>query len=255
MHPILVDLTDAGSSLRLGSYGLFLALGVALATFGAAWSARRARLDVGLAFAVMACAIGGGFAGAWLTFVLVELARTGELHAGGIVFFGAVPGGALAALVASRVLRFEWLRALDLSIPTLAAGHALGRVGCFLAGCCYGRAFDGAWSVVYEHPLAPAAVERVPRHPAPLYEALGLLALAAIFALAPARRPGRGHRALAYLGAYAALRIVTELFRGDAVRGVWLGLASTSQLIAAAALVAAVALLARARLAERAMHD
>ncbi|HEY8430045.1 MAG TPA: hypothetical protein VIL20_16800, partial [Sandaracinaceae bacterium] len=64
--------------------------------------------------------------------------------------------------------------------------------------------------------------------------------------LHPARRPGDGARALAYLAAYAVLRIATESVRGDAVRGVWWG-ASTSQLAAAAALIAAGVLFARVR--------
>lgn len=243
MHPVLVDL---GGGRTLGSYGLCFALALAVAGAGAVRAASRARMDVGLTIAAVACVVAGGLAGSWLAFVAVELARTGRWQAGGVVFFGAVPGGVLAAMAAGRALRLEWLRVLDLAIPSLAAAHALGRIGCFLGGCCYGRPFDGAWAVVYTHALAPAAHPSVPRHPTPLYEALGLLAIGLAFALRPARRPGDGARALAYLAAYAVLRIATESVRGDAVRGVWWG-ASTSQLAAAAALIAAGVLFARVR--------
>lgn len=254
MHPILIDL----GARSIGSYGVMVALGVAVAGAVAARAAQRARADVGLTLAALACVVAGGFAGAWIAFGLVELARTGSLgwlsRGGGAVFFGAVPGGALAAMAAGRFFRLDWLRVLDLAIPGLAAGHALGRLGCLLGGCCYGRAFDGAWAVLYTHPLAPGAHPGVPRHPAPLYEAVGLLALGAVFALSPPRRAGDGSRALAYLAAYAALRIAVEGFRGDAVRGVWLG-ASTSQIVAAAALLGSAGLLARLRLADRAARD
>lgn len=259
MHPILVDLSGAGGTRSIGSYGVMVALGVAVACFAAVRASWRSRLDVGATFAALACVVAGSFAGAWITFAIVELARTGSLepvlHGGGVVFFGAVPGGALAAWLAGRWLRLDWLRVLDLSIPGLAAGHALGRLGCFLGGCCYGRPFDGGWAVLYTHPLAPAAHPSVPRHPAPLYEALGLCVIGLAFAILPAKKPGDGARALAYLAAYASLRFVVELFRGDAIRGVWLGVASTSMLVAAVAVILAAGLLVRARLAERAGGD
>lgn len=254
MHPILIDL----GARSIGSYGVMVALGVAVSGFAAVRAAHRARLDVGLTLAALACVVAGGFAGAWIAFGLVEVARTGSLswlaHGGGAVFFGAVPGGALAAAAAGRWLRLDWLRVLDLSVPGLAAGHALGRIGCLLGGCCYGRPGGGAWAVLYTHPIAPGAHPSVPRHPAPLYEAVGLLALGAAFALIPPRRAGDGSRALAYLAAYAALRVAVEAFRGDAIRGVWLG-ASTSQIVAVVALLGAAALLARGRLADRPARD
>ncbi len=244
MHPILVDL----GARSIGSYGLMVALGVAVAAGTVLRDAHRARADVGATAAVLACAVAGGFVGAWLSFGAVELARVGSiepmLHGGGLVFFGAVPGGVGAALIAGRLLRVDVIAALDRSVPGLAAGHALGRIGCFLGGCCYGAPFDGPWAVVYAHPLAPAAHPSVPRHPTPLYESAGLLALALAFALTPPRRPGSGARALTYLALYSLLRAATEQVRGDSIRGVWLGV-STAQIVAAAVLALAAPLLVR----------
>jgi phosphatidylglycerol:prolipoprotein diacylglycerol transferase len=143
---------------------------------------------------------------------------------------------------------------VDVAIPALPAAHAIGRLGCFLGGCCYGRPFGGAWAVVYTDVLAPAAHPPIPRHPAPLYESLGLIALAFALALVPLRRVGAGHRGLAYLAAYGALRVGNEAFRGDAVRGAYLGGAvSTSQLVGAVVCVGAlVALYVSARGRQRA---
>jgi phosphatidylglycerol:prolipoprotein diacylglycerol transferase len=203
--------------------------------------------------------VAGGFAGAWLTFVLVEAARTGTFAAlargGGLVFFGAVPGGVAGMRLAGRAFRLDVLRVLELSLPGLAAGHALGRVGCFLGGCCFGRPFEGPWAVTAVDPLAPAAHPPVPRHPVALYEAAGLLILGLAFARVPAAHPGSGRRAAAYLVAYGALRLGTEAFRGDAIRGVWAGGVSTSQGLASFAIVLGALLLWRASQGARSQRD
>ncbi|MFK7985409.1 MAG: prolipoprotein diacylglyceryl transferase [Sandaracinaceae bacterium] len=250
MHPFLGVLRLGEGERVFGSYGAMVGLGVLVAGALAIRAAHRARLDVGAAFAALALTVGGGFFGAWLTFLLVEWARTGSpvsaFYGGGFVFFGAVPGGALGLWSAGRWLKLDVLAALDLSAPGLAAGHALGRLGCFLGGCCYGAPFSGPWAVTYTHPFAPGAHPPVPRHPTPVYEAAGLVLIALVLALLPIRRPGTGARAALYLAAYCALRLVVEAFRGDRIRGVWLGGMSTSQGIALLGLVVAAGLALRA---------
>jgi phosphatidylglycerol:prolipoprotein diacylglycerol transferase len=234
MRPVLFEV----GHVAVGGYGLFVALGIFVASALAVRAASRSRMDVGRVIATIACAAFGAYAGAMGAFYLVELARgTFALGNAGFVFFGAIPGGLFAGLISGRMLGVDALRLLDLSIPGLAAGHALGRVGCLLGGCCYGRPFDGPWAVVYDDPRAPAGPE--PRHPAPLYEAAGLIVLSVVFALAPAQRAD-GSRALAYLAAYSILRIAVELFRGDEVRGVWSGI-STAQIVSVAAIFFSIA--------------
>ena len=248
MHPIvaIIDLVDPPRPI--GGYGLAVAIGVALTGLLVARAAHRAGDDVGAVLAAIGYTIGGSFAGAFGLFVLVEWARTGSfvdaITHGGLVFYGAVPTGVLASWLAARGLRVRWLKTVDLAIPAIAAGHAIGRIGCFLGGCCYGAPWDGPLAVTFTHPLAPAAHPPVPRHPVQLYESFGLLVLAIAFALTPIGRAGSGRRALAYVGAYAVLRFSVETLRGDEIRGVVMGLLSTSQLISLAALgiVAVVAL-------------
>lgn len=253
MLPVLFEL-HVGEAVRpIGGFGLAVSLGMWLA---AAWSARAAARDGDDVGATLACAgfgIAGGLAGAWLTHLLVEWVRTGSpmdalRGGGGLVFYGAVPGGVLAAWLGSRGLGLDLVRALDRSVAGLALGHAFGRLGCFLGGCCYGRPWDGPWAVVFAHPLAPAAYPSVPRHPVQLYEAAGLVVLGLVWAVwRPSGPPGT--RALSYVVAYGALRCVTELFRGDVERGSF-GPVSTSQLIALATIaLGSVALVRRGRVA------
>ncbi|MEC7524585.1 MAG: prolipoprotein diacylglyceryl transferase family protein [Myxococcota bacterium] len=241
MHPFLGEIELGGVSRTVGTYGALLAAAIFVTGAMVVRAAGRDRQDLGLVMAALACTVGGGFVGAWLLHAGVEWVRTGTPSASGIVFFGAVPGGALGMLAAGRWLGLDVVRILELSLPGLGVGHALGRLGCFFGGCCYGRPFDGAWAITYSHPFAPGAHPPVPRHPTPLYEAGGLLVLALVFALWPATRPGSGRRAAAYLAGYCALRGLVELTRGDAIRGVWAGV-STSTLAAAVGLAAALGL-------------
>src|SRR5688500_16366444 len=124
-------------------------------------------------------------------------------------------GGAVTVILSSRVLGGPLGRLVDVALPALPVGHALGRVGCFLGGCCYGRPWDGPWAVTYTHPMAPAAHPSVPRHPTPLYESFSLLLLAIAFTVWPLGRIGNGRRVMAYFACYGALRLVIETFRGD----------------------------------------
>lgn len=245
MHPLLGVLELGGVSRPIGSYGVFVALGILVAGTLAERAAEAHEVDAGRAIAAIAAVIGLGFASAWLTFLIVDVARTGTLgalaHGGGLVAFGAVPGAALATWGGQRLLHIPSIPILARALPGIAAGHALGRVGCFLGGCCYGAPFDGPWSVVYADPLAPAAlVPGIARHPSPLYEALGLVAIGLAFALVPARPGSAARRIAAYVAAYCVLRFAVELTRGDAVRGVFTGGWSTSMALALAALAAAL---------------
>lgn len=256
VHPIVIEITAFGATRPIGGYGLAVAIGVLVSAALAARAARRIRADVGAVIAAIGYTTMASFAGAFALFWLVTAVQTGDPLAirsgGGLVFYGAVPTGLLASYVAARGFELPWLRLLDLSIPGIAAGHALGRVGCFLGGCCYGLPWDGPLAVTATHELAPAAHPPVPRHPVQLYEAVGLMALAFAFAVVPARRIGDGGRALVYVALYAVLRFAVELLRGDALRGVWMLGASTSQLVSIASFCVALVLAVRVWRARRA---
>ncbi len=259
MHPILYEVHLFGMTRPIGGYGLMVALGVLTTGLLAARAAHHADEDWGATIAAIGYATIPAFLSAGALFYLVELARSGFDFAGvfsrppGIVFYGAVPGAFAGAFFAARMMRLPFWKLLDLSVPAIAAGHALGRVGCLLGGCCYGAEWHGPWSVTATDPMSPMANPSVPRHPVQLYESLGLMALALVFAATPldARwlgAPGSGRRIALYAVLYGVLRFATEDFRGDLVRGVFLGgLVSTSQLVSLAIVAVGVAGLLRAR--------
>jgi phosphatidylglycerol:prolipoprotein diacylglycerol transferase len=166
---------------------------------------------------------------------------------GGSVFYGGpLAGLPVAAWIVWRAKApmGVMLDAFGLSAPL---AHALARLGCLAAGCCWGAPTDLPWAVTYEDPLAPGP-HGVGLHPVQAYEAFGLAVIAGWAAWRAPRRAWDGELFAGWVGAYAALRFCTETLRGDAARGVY-GPLSTSQWISLAAGVAlAVGLAARRRL-------
>ena len=136
------------------------------------------------------------------------------------------------------------LEITDAASPGLALGHALGRIGCFLAGCCWGIPAPEPWGIAL--PQALAAPRGVPLLPVPLYEAAGNALLCAGLLLYRKKKPRRtpGSSTGLYLSAYAVLRFLLEFLRGDEARGRW-GALSAGQWNALAALLVGLWLLVR----------
>ena len=148
----------------------------------------------------------------------------------GYVFYGGVAGAVgVGLLYAWRTNFLDIGKAMDNAAAPFAFGIAVGRIGCFLAGCCYGHTTDLPWAVSYPagHPSHGALV-----HPVQLYDVVyGLVTLALIFAFYKKRRfPGEVF--VLTIASYAVWRFISEIFRGDGDRGLWLGgLLSTSQIV------------------------
>lgn len=157
---------------------------------------------------------------------------------GGMVFYGGLLGvfAAVGWLLRRHKITFSQLEWIFL--PALPLVHALGRVGCFYAGCCYGRVTDSFWGVRYPPGgLAPAGV---PLFPVQLWEAGGDLLLLGLLLLPLYHRPGQ--RMSAYLIGYGILRFFLEFFRGDPARGL-AGALSSAQWISLGCLAAGCILL------------
>jgi phosphatidylglycerol:prolipoprotein diacylglycerol transferase len=120
--------------------------------------------------------------------------------------------------------------------PGVAIGQAIGRLGCFAAGCCYGRAADVPWAVTFHDVYATRQVGTpidTPLHPTQLYESAATLAIFIFLRWLSGRKRFDGQVTLAYILLYAVARFVIEFYRGDAARGMVLGgWLSTSQFIA-----------------------
>jgi phosphatidylglycerol:prolipoprotein diacylglycerol transferase len=154
---------------------------------------------------------------------------------GGFVFYGGLIFGLIFYLIYSLWRKKFNFKKSYLLIPGLAFGHAVGRVGCFLTGCCYGSQCDLPWAI---------SMHGESRHPVQLYEAIALLLLGYLTLWWIKKKKSNADIITNYLMLYSVVRFIIEFFRGDEVRGVfwfWLSL-STSQLISFALFVLVILL-------------
>jgi len=251
MRPVLF----AFCGLRVYTYGALIALGGALSAL--IWNAKRGRMglkredDFWLLINVV---LFGGFIGGRVLYVIEYVPFTGrELWAAAFSFnkgfsvLGAFAGVAGAVWLFARRRKLDFLRLLDYVSLVAPFWHVFGRLGCFAAGCCYGRPSRMPWAVRFTDPgsMVPPELLDTPLHPAQLYEAFGELGifLALYFLVLPrSERGGTAPGTLSglYFISYGVLRFAAEFFRGDAAPGL-LGL-TAGQALSLALLASGLAL-------------
>jgi len=180
----------------------------------------------------------------WKHFHLTDPNSLLELLRSGGVFYGGLIGALLAAAVFLRLRRISFWAVADAAAPSIALGQAIGRLGCFAAGCCWGRECHLPWAVTFTNEVAERNVGvplGIPLHPTQLYEAAGTLLLC-LALVAFEKRRFSGETFAFYLLGYSLLRGTIELFRGDP-RGQVFGFLSTSQFIALAGLLLGLGIL------------
>jgi phosphatidylglycerol:prolipoprotein diacylglycerol transferase len=256
MYPVLFDL-DLGrlGTFTIGTYGLFYAAGFLLALRLAVGLARREGIEAGRIVDLGIVALLAGFVGAKGLLYLLDARYYWEhpaeiwrsLRSAG-VFYGGFALAAAASLYYVRRHRLPLGKVADLSAPAIALGQAVGRLGCFAAGCCYGKICHRPWAVTFTDPEAfrlTGVTLGVPLHPTQLYHALADFVILGVTLWAIRRRRFAGQVFWIYVLLYAVFRFIVEFFRGDEARGLFFGGAlSTSQLLSIpAAAVAAGALL------------
>jgi len=249
MHPILFDF----GPVTLYSYGILLAaayllgLQFALMRAGPRGLDRQRVLDLGIWIIVSA------LVGAKLLLVIVDVRRfTGDprelitlLRSGG-VFYGGLIAGVGTALWYMWRHRMPLWTTTDAFAPGIAMGHIVGRLGCLMAGCCFGRPTSMPWGITFHDPAAAANVGTplgVPLHPTQLYEAgAEALILVVLLALERRGRPYPGRTFWTYMLLYGVSRFAIEFFRGDN-RGVVFGVLSTSQFVSVVLVPLAIVML------------
>ncbi len=249
MYPKLLDL----GPISIYSYGLLLVsaylIGLQLAV-----SRGRARgldgnrvMDLGIAIIVAA------LIGAKLLLFFVEFDHFAEdpaelwtlLRSGGVFYGGLLLAVGVAFWYMKRHGMPLWTTC-DAFAPGIALGQAVGRVGCLLAGCCYGQPTDLPWAVTFTDPLAASNVGTplgIGLHPTQLYESLAALFIL-IFLLIWERKSYMfaGRTFWTYLLLYPTARFVIEFYRGDP-RGTVFDLLSTSQFVSVMIVPLSIAML------------
>ena len=217
MHKIAFEL----GGLTLYWYGVLVAAGFLAGLWTASRRGLRERIPPEAIIDLSPWLIGGAIIGArtlyvisyWREyFVAKPIWEVLMVRHGGLVFYGGLIGAALTTIAYARVKRLSLWKIADVLAPSIALGHAFGRVGCLMNGCCYGRPTNLPWGICF-----PPTHETggVPVHPTEIYEAVLNLALYAALAWAYRRKKFDGQIFATYLVSYALLRAFVEMFRGD----------------------------------------
>jgi phosphatidylglycerol:prolipoprotein diacylglycerol transferase len=217
MHPILIHV----HGFTLYTYGLFLALGFLAAVWFTNLNARFYDIksdDISDLFFVILIS---GIVGGRLLYVFINFEdfRASPLDIfklwnGGLVFFGGFVSAVAASIITLKIKKLPFLKTADTIAPGVALGHGIGRLGCFFAGCCYGRQCDLPIAVQFSNPdsLAPL---HVPLHPTQLYMVFANVLLFFILIFLQRRKRFNGMIFLSYIILYSVFRFVIEFFRGD----------------------------------------
>jgi len=238
MHPYIFSI----GTFHLAAYGVLAALGYLCALIYSRYNARRAGFDLELLWDLFAILIIGALLGGKIVYAALFWHDLGDDFLGrlwatirdfrnGFVFMGGFAGAVLAGAWYAKRKAFSFWSAADMLAPAIALGHAIGRIGCFMAGCCHGSPANSALSVTFTDPdcLVSARYIGVPLHPTQLYESAGNFALFLALHFMYGRKHKTGAVLAAYCGGYCVLRFCVEFLRGDE-RGAFMFGLSPSQI-------------------------
>lgn len=232
-------------NFSLPTYGLLVSIGVLIGLWISVRNSEKQGINPDHAWNLGILVVLCGIVGAKVLYIVNDWSTYAEhpgeifsfstLQAGG-VFSGGLIGAAIAAVWYIRKHRMPALATWDAFAPGLALGHAIGRVGCFAAGCCFGKPTDHFWGVTFTNPLANQWTGTPLGHalePTQLFESAVELANFFILMWLFKRKKFDGQVLGAYLFLYGVARFFLEFIRDDPGRGsVFGGLMTGTQLIA-----------------------
>ena len=232
--------------ITIYGYGLMIAIGVLAAYFSATYRSKKYALDPDKVFYMTVWAVIGGFGGAKLLYLITQLPAILKDPSllkdarNGFVVYGGIIGGILVGWLYCRIKKLKFLEYFDLMMPSIALAQGFGRIGCFLAGCCYGKETSGPLAVTFTNSdFAPNNVALIPTQ---IYSGFLDFAHFLLLLYVAKHKKADGQVAACYLIFYSIGRFVIEFFRGDIERGS-VGVLSTSQFISIFTTVAGIILL------------
>lgn len=243
MHPVLLEF----GFIKIFTYGLLVATGFFTAILFAAHLGKKEGIDpqkiIDLCFYILISSL----LGARILYIIVEYdyfldhpIEIFKFWKGGLVYYGGLILGVVVALIYMRKNQMPVWPVADIMAPSIAIGQAIGRWGCFFAGCCYGVKTDVPWAITFTDPnsLAPLGI---PLHPTQIYLSINALVIFLILVWLGKRKSFDGQIIWAYGILYSIGRFIIEYYRGDD-RG-YAGIFSTSQFIGIFILAVSLAML------------
>ena len=239
------DLFSIGP-LTIHTYGLFVAIGIFVGIMVTTKLGKSEGISPQQVMDMGFIVIVSGIIGSRVVYVLMNIsyyryqpAEIFKIWQGGLVFSGAIIGVVLAATWYAKHHKLPLWKLCDMWAPAAAIGQSIGRIGCFMAGCCYGKPTDLKWGVVFTDPKSLAPLN-VPLHPTQIYSFFSGLIIFLILLLIYSKKKFEGQVVLWFLILHSTARLFIERLRGDD-RGMLLGSnMTTTQFVAILILVASV---------------
>ena len=218
MYPIAFKI----GSLSIHWYGIMAACGFMIASWLLERNRDYAKLSKDQCATLLIIAMIAGILGARIFYVVQffhqyqdNLIKIFFIHEGGLVFYGGFILAFASIIFYTRKNYLDSIRVLDVFAPAMATAHGFGRIGCFLNGCCFGRATESFWGVTApQETLLYMQTGGLPVHPVQLLEA-GENLLFAVLYFYLVRKAPRGVAVATYLLSYGILRFINEFARGD----------------------------------------
>jgi len=228
--PILFEL----GPLTIYTYGVAMALAFLLSLVIIIYESKRKGFNPDLAYDIVLFAMIGGIVGARAVYIAghwhefaANPAQVFAIWQGGLIYYGGLIGGTLAVLGLIAMRKMPVGKVADIVAPCLAIGSAIGRLGCFANGCCYGEATSVPWAVTFTDRLSSARPLGTPLHPTQLYEFSYNLLILGVLWWARKKIKSDGLLFWMYVTLYGLFRFIVEFFRANP--DIYLGM-SASQL-------------------------
>ncbi len=216
--------------LTIHGYGVCIATGLVLALLLASMRAKKLGLNDDICYGIVFCSAIFGFLGAKIMYCLVEWKQfiadpKTFLSSSGFVVYGGITGGIISVIIYTKIKKVNYIDYLDLCIPSVALAQGFGRLGCFCAGCCYGKETTSPIGIVFKNSAyAPNNVKLIPVQ---LISAVADFLNVAILLFIAKRTKKKGTVISCYVIFYSIGRFFIEMLRADS-RGE-VGKLSTSQ--------------------------
>ncbi|MCP4649260.1 MAG: prolipoprotein diacylglyceryl transferase [PVC group bacterium] len=211
MYPILWQI----GSISIYSYGVMVAIGIMVSTYLCQFHAAKRGIEDEKIVDLIFWVIIFGLIGGRLLYVLLNLndfvsqpLEIVKIYKGGLIFHGSFIAGIITAFAFIKKTKMPLGKSLDLIAVYAPLGHAFGRIGCFLNGCCYGHSTDVSWGVLF-----PGHMYHV--HPTQIYSTVLLFGLCVFLYFRERKKLFDGQIISLYFILYGVMRFTMEFLRGD----------------------------------------
>lgn len=246
MHRVFLKL----GPVTIYSYGVMMALAFLSSIFMLSHNFHKNGKPKELAFDLSITIMLSSIIGARIFYVLTNLSyfmktpsEILKVYHGGLVYYGGFIGALIGGFIFVKIKKLSFIELADLVIPVVSLGQAIGRIGCFLNGCCYGNPTTCSLGIKF-----PVLHDNICRIPTQLYSSFANLMIFFFLMWRLNNKKFKGEVIADYLMGYGLFRFIIEFFRGDPRGGIYFNMFSVSQVVSIVAILTGIIFFAVMRL-------